>query len=288
MSVKEIDMKTFLRNHGLVAGILLMFVFTWPVDLANAGLLPFKVPYVISITFGWGIIFASLIMTGLSLGKEGIVKLVQRLLIWRVGWMWYLAAFSLLPTVYITAVLINAAWTGSPVDFSNAAAHMIFGASAKLSLYILPFFLFDFLTNAEEMGWRGYVLPRLQIRHSALISSLVLGAIWALWHLPRYLAPGDSGSFVLGTLKILAEAILYTWLYNNTKGSLLLATIMHAAGNTAGVFLPMANTLSGRNMGALVFVIAIEVLIAGLVTVVAGPENLSHSEDKQVQRYSYA
>lgn len=49
-------MKNFLRNHSLIAGILLMFIFTWPIDLANAGLLPLKVPYVISITFGWGII----------------------------------------------------------------------------------------------------------------------------------------------------------------------------------------------------------------------------------------
>jgi len=288
MFVKEIHMKSFLRNHSLIAGILLMFIFTWPIDLANAGLLHFKVPYVISITFGWGIIFASLIMTGLALGKDGIVRLIQRFLIWRVGWMWYLAAFLLLPTIYLSAVLIHAAWTGSPIDFSTVAAHMIFGASANLPTFILPFFIFDFLTNGEEMGWRGYVLPRLQAKHSALVSSLILGAIWGLWHLPRYLAPENSSSFVLGTLKIFAEAILYTWLYNNTKGSLLLTTIMHAAGNTAGVFLPMANTLSRSNLGVLVIVIVIEVMIAVLVTVVAGPEKLSHSEDKQVQTYSYA
>lgn len=227
-------------------------------------------------------------MTGLSLGKKGNVKLVKGFLIWRVGWIGYLAAFLLLPTIYLSAVLINAVLAGSPIDFSTVAAHMIFGASAKLSTFILPFFIFDFLTNGEEMGWRGYVLPRLQAKHSALVSSLILGVIWALWHLPRYLAPENTSLFVLGTLKILAEPILYTWLYNNTKGSLLLTTIMHAAGNTAGVFLPMANTLSGSNMGTLVFVIVIEVLIAILVTVVAGPERLSHREDKQVQTYSYA
>jgi membrane protease YdiL (CAAX protease family) len=288
MFVKEIHMKSFLRNHNLIAGILLMFIFTWPIDLANAGLLHFKVPYVISITFGWGIIFASLIMTSLALGKDGIVRLIQRFLIWRVGWMWYLAAFLLLPTIYLSAVLIHAAWTGSPIDFSTVAAHIIFGASANLPTFILPFFIFDFLTNGEEMGWRGYVLPRLQAKYSALVSSVILGAIWGLWHLPRYLAPENSSSFALGTLKIFAEAILYTWIYNNTKGSLLLTTIMHATGNTAGVFLPMANTLSGSNLGVLVIAIVIEVMIAVLVTVVAGPEKLSHGEDKQVQTYSYA
>lgn len=259
-----------------------MFVFTWPIDLANAGLLPFKVPYVISITFGWGIIFASLIMTGLTSGKKGIAKLIKGFLIWRVGWIWYLTAFFLLPIIFLSAVLINSAWTGLPIDFSTTAAHMIFGASAKLPALVLPFFIFDFLTNGEEMGWRGYVLPRLQAKHSALISSLILGAVWALWHLPRYLTPHNSGSFLLGTIKILADAILYTWLFNNTKGSLLLTTIMHAAENTAGVFLPMANTISRKNIGVLVIVIVMEVLVASLVTLAQGADRLSRSEDKQM------
>jgi membrane protease YdiL (CAAX protease family) len=105
----------------------------------------------------------------------------------------------------------------------------------------------------------------LQAKHNALVSSLILGLIWGFWHLPKYLAPGSTGSFIAGMVKILAEAILYTWLYNNTKGSLLLATILHASGNTAGVFLPIANTVSGNNMNVLIIAIALEILAAVLV-----------------------
>jgi membrane protease YdiL (CAAX protease family) len=127
------------------------------------------------------------------------------------------------------------------------------------------------------------VLPRLQARHSALVASLILGLIWGLWHLPKYLGPEGGGSFALGMAQILGSAILYTWLYNNTRGSLLLATIMHAANNTAGFFLPMANTRSSDHMGALVIAVGSIWLVAALVTVIAGPAQLSRSQPKQMQ-----
>ena len=255
----------FLKRHSLVAGTVLMFLLTWPVDLALAGVLPFKVPYVISIAFGWGISIATLIMTGITVGRDGVATLLKRFLIWRVGWKWYIVAFFLYPAVFFLSVLLNAAWTGTPIDFSSVFAHKIFGASANLPLFILPFFIYDFLTNGEEMGWRGYVLPRLQAKHSALVSSLILGMIWAFWHFPRYLAPGNTGSFALLLVKVLADAVIFTWVYNNTQGSLLLTTILHTAANTAGVFLPIANTQSSENLGT--YILAIVFLIVAAITV---------------------
>jgi membrane protease YdiL (CAAX protease family) len=255
----------FLKRHSLVAGIVLMFLFTWPVDLALAGVLPFNVPYVISITFGLGISIATLIMTGLILGKDGVVKLLKRFLIWRVGWSWYFVAFFLYPVVFSSAVLLSAMWTKTPIDFSGVFAHKIFGASASLPVFIVPFFIFDLLTNGEEMGWRGYVLPRLQAKYSPLVASLILGVIWAFWHFPRFLAPGNTGSFALMFAKVLADAVIYTWVYNNTNGSLLLTTILHAAANTAAVFLPMANTQSGEHVG--VYILAIVFLIVTAIAV---------------------
>jgi uncharacterized membrane protein len=83
--------------------------------------------------------------------------------------------------------------------------------------------------------------------------------------------------------EILGSAILYTWLYNNTHGSLLLVTLFHAAGNTAAFFLPMANTLSTHNIGALAIAIVLIWLTASIVTVVAGPEQLSRTQPRQVE-----
>jgi len=76
----------FLKRYSLVIGILLMFALTWPIDLANSGLFPFKVPFLIYITLGYGFIYAALIMTGLTLGKEGVIALLKRYVQWRVGW----------------------------------------------------------------------------------------------------------------------------------------------------------------------------------------------------------
>ena len=82
----------FLRRHSLVIGIILMFLFTWPIDLANSGVLPIQFPFIIYLFLGWGFIFASVLMTALTLGQEGVVSLLKRYLQWRVGWKWYLTA----------------------------------------------------------------------------------------------------------------------------------------------------------------------------------------------------
>lgn len=273
----------FLKRHSLIAGLLLMFLFTWPIELANSGVLPYRVPFLIYIFIGWGFIFASLIMTGLTLGRGAVITLLKRYLIWRVGWQWYLVAFLLFPAISVSAILLNAALTQSPIDFSSVLAYEIFGPSASLPVLILPFFLFDAITNGEEMGWRGYVLPRLQAKHNALVSSLILGVIWGFWHLPKYLMPESTGSFGLGMVGILAEAVLYTWLYNNTKGSLLLVAIFHATGNTAGVFLPIANTVSGDNMAALIIATVLEILVAVAVVKLATADSFSRNLPAQKQ-----
>jgi membrane protease YdiL (CAAX protease family) len=277
------SLRSFLRRHALAAGLVLMFVFTWPIDLAQAGRLSFKVPFALYLFLGWGFIAAALLMTGLTLGRAGVVALLKRFLIWRVGWRWYAVAFLLYPAIFVTAIALRAAWTGAAVDFGAAMARQFFGAGASLPLFILPFFLFEAIANGEEMGWRGYVLPRLQARHSALVASLILGLLWGVWHLPKYLGAEGGGSFGLMLVKTFADAILYTWLYNNTRGSLLLTTIFHATGNTAAFFLPLANTMSTRNTGALVIATVLIWLAAVVVTATTGPERLSRTQPRQVQ-----
>jgi membrane protease YdiL (CAAX protease family) len=245
--------------------------------------LPFQVPFAVYILLGYGFVFASLIMTGLTLGKKGVIALLKRFTIWRVGWKWYLVAFLLYPGILVSAVLLSAALSQTPPDFSTVFAHRIFGPSANLAILIFPFFIFDALANGEEMGWRGYVLPRLQSKYSALVSSLIVGVIWGIWHFPKFLAPGNDSSFALFMVKVMADAILYTWLYNNTKGSLLLVTLFHASGNTAGVFLPIANTVTGNNMSALMLQALLEIIVAFVIMIIAGAARLSRTQPKQVQ-----
>ena len=277
----------FLKRHSLVIGLFLMFLFTWPIDLASSGILPIQFPYVVYLFLGWGFVFAAVIMTGLTLGKEGVVSLLKRYLQWRVGWKWYLAAFGLVPVLWIAGVYLYAALTGVSPDFSTVVAYKIFGKSANLPLFVLPFFLVDLISNGEEIGWRGYVLPRLQTKYNALTSTMILGVVWAFWHLPKFLTSFNIIFFAWFSLHVMAFAVILTWLYNNTKGSLLLVAIAHAASNTVGNFVPVANTASDENMGAYITIVLLEIAAAVVVTVISGPARLSRTEPKQIQELSH-
>ncbi len=272
----------FVKRHALPIGIGLMFLLTWPIDLAHSGVLQLQIPFIVYLFLGWGFVVAALAMTALTLGRPGVVALLKRFLIWRVGWRWLLVALLLYPSILLGAVLINTAITQTPLDFTEVFAHRIFGASAYLPMFIVPFFLVDAISNGEEIGWRGYVLPRLQARHSALVASLILGVVWGFWHLPKFLAADNTSPFWLFMIRITASAVLYTWLFNNTRGSLLMTTMFHASANTAGVFLPIANTAVGANVNALIIQAALEILAAIAVTLLAGPARLSRTHDKQM------
>lgn len=273
----------FIKQHSLIIGILLMFAYTWTIDLSNSGVLPFKVPFVVALTVGWGFIFISLLMTWLSLGKEEMVALLKRYLMWRVSWKWYLAGLLLLPALQFASVILTALLTGIPADYSRPMIREVLPFSAPLPLLVVPWFIFEILTNGEEMGWRGYILPRLQTRYSALVSSLIVGALWGVWHLPKILGDGSGRGRSLAGYVIahIALAVLYTWLYNNTRGSLLLVTLFHASGNTAGMFLPVSFAVSGGLVENILIVLYILAACAAVLT--TGYERLSHTEGKQVQ-----
>lgn len=273
----------FLKRHSLVIGILLMFALTWPIHLAYLGLLPFQVPFVLYLFLGWGFGIASVIMTALTLGKAGVISLLKRYLHWRLGWKWYLVAIFLGPTLIVGGVYLNAALTRVTPDFSTVMAYKIFGTPADLLFFILPFFIVDFISNGEEIGWRGYVLPRLQAKYDGLASSLILGVIWGFWHLPIYLTHWNTVSFLWFMAHMLAASIVYTWLYNGTRGSLLLVTLFHASTNTAGVFMPMANTVSSANMGAYIMYVLLEGLLAIIIIRITGLERPSSTEPMQAQ-----
>ena len=273
----------FLKRHSLVIGIALMFLLTWPTDLAQQGLMPFKVPFIIYLFLGWGFGVAAVIMTGLTLGKAGVISLLKRYLQWRVGWKWYLAPFLLAPALIVGGVYLNAALTGVAPDFSAVYAYKIFGESAYLPFFFLPFFMVDFIANGEEMGWRGYVLPRLQTKYGALTSALIVGVIWGFWHLPKFLTHWEPLSFAWFMAHTITGSVLYTWLYNGTKGSLLLVTLFHAATNATGVFMPMANTVSSGNIGAYIIFVLLEAAAAIIIVIATGPERLSRTEPMQAQ-----
>lgn len=232
----------FIKRHSLALGLILMFVITWSIELAYSGFLVFSVPYGLYLFLGWGFIFAAILITMLVQGRTGLIELLKRYLIWRVDWKWYGFAFLLYPSICLAAMLLGKWILGASIDFSKIFALQIFDNSEQLWLFVVPFFLVDLITNGEEIGWRGFVLPRLQVRLSPFASSILLGMIWGFWHLPKHLASWDTQAYSLFIVRIVGDAVLYTWLFNHSRGSLLLTSIFHAMQNTAGTFLPIAGT----------------------------------------------
>jgi membrane protease YdiL (CAAX protease family) len=272
----------FLKRHSLVIGILLMFLFTWPQDLSNAGLMPFQVPFMMYLFLGWGFIVASVLMTWLTLGCSAVGALLRRYLKWRVGWKWYLVLL-IVPAIEVVSVFAHAALTGTPVDFTYVMADELRPESFSRLAFVIPFLLVDAIANGEEIGWRGYALPRLQAKYSALTAALVLGVIWGLWHLPKFLNHWDWTHFALFMVGTVAKSVLLAWLYNSTRGSLLLVVLAHAAWNTGSIFLPAASTVSTENLGAFAVETALEVIMAVVIAFAAGAANLSRTQPKQVQ-----
>jgi membrane protease YdiL (CAAX protease family) len=119
-----------------------------------------------------------------------------------------------------------------------AASHW----SLLLSTF-LPLVAFGliFPSIAEEPGWRGFALPRLQQRHGAVVASLILGTLHGLWHLPALMTtnfgPLPLANYVPFMLTATFATVIYTWVYNHTRGSILMAILLHAASNAAAGWL---------------------------------------------------
>lgn len=151
---------------------------------------------------------------------------------------------------YLFALLLSPAisWVGSLISeaFGQAALYdtpPLYGWDA-VRIVLITFISQFFYANAlgEEVGWRGFALPRLQARHSPLVASLVIAPAWFAWHLPLKLLNPDEIPYLFYGLTFVPSSILLTWVFNRTNGSILAVGIAHAAGNVSGKLLfPASN-----------------------------------------------
>jgi membrane protease YdiL (CAAX protease family) len=261
------------KQYALPFFFLLAYLFTWsnwlPQALTSRGIASVQVPDFLTIVSGYGPALAAIIVASLAYGSQGLREIFSRLVRWRVGIQWYLIALLLPAFVILLATSINK-WTGGAVpDFSSAP--FPFGPAEtpflqKFVILILVFTLgFDGL--GEEIGWRGFALPKLLEGRSALVSSLILGALWAVWHFPFALTKGTFLSEVplyWFFINLLALSIMYTWIFNNTNGGLLPVLLFHAAGNTIGNLFPILPP-AVPDLRIYYFTIAINCIIAMVI-----------------------
>jgi len=173
-------------------------------------------------------------MTGATEGREGVRRLLHRIVLWRVGLGWCLFVLVGIPAIIVLSTIVL---PGVVASFQTSAV------PSTLFLYVVagPVFLFAGGPVFEEVGWRGFALPRLQGLYGPLVGSIVLGALWGLWHLPLFLIPswdtphGNLLDVALFVILAVSIAVVITWVFNNTRGSVLLAILAHGSINSAAV-----------------------------------------------------
>jgi hypothetical protein len=234
MAADEARWKIWARSHLLLIYFFMAFTFTWTIGglclfaPAVAGTFSRR-PSLTNPLFYLAVYvpsLSSIILTAVFGGCAGLRKLYERLIPWRTGIQWYLFVLIVYPMGAVIAGEIAGAFTGVPVKIQNWA---------HLYLLLLPALIVDPGPLGEELGWRGFALPRMLERWSPLSASLILGLIWGLWHLPAFFISGLAQNrmalpvFLLATISV---SIIDTWLFLRTNGNLLLPILVHLMTNT--------------------------------------------------------
>ena len=266
------------KYPALCLVVLAIILAALPIAAVNLGLLPPAAHQLGALSSS----LAAIILVTIERGPAGVRELLGRILIWRVGVQWWAFAllFPIVPAV--AALYLFNVLGGPPVDWSTLA---------PLTDVVPMIVILTVLAGlGEEFGWRGFALPRLQARYSALVASLIVGLLWGIWHIPLFLTDGTSqsewlreGGWLLAvggyTVFCMAWSVQYTWVFNNTKGSVLLAAVVHGAGNAW--FGGYIDVYRGHFGGILTFT-AIMVIVSIGIVLFAGPANLSRTRKKNV------
>lgn len=234
------SVSSVLREHPVVAYFVLTFIVSWSLLLAIGGYdLISGVDWDDSSMFGLAIIamltgptVASVVLTWRLAGPAGLRELLNRLGLWRVSVRWYAVALFTAPIVVLTVNLglwLTAPAFRPPILSSEAsAAALLAGLGVGMT------------TVLEELGWTGFAIPRLRVRRSAFATALIVGVIWAVWHLLQIVWVGRSTAedvplvlylavYVLfAVASLTAYRVLMVWVYDATE-SLLVVTLMHAS-----------------------------------------------------------
>ncbi len=217
-----------------------------------------------------GPISAAFIATARFRGRAGVQELVGRIVNWRIEFLWYTIALFGPVVLFLAAGMIKHIYLGQDVDVAAFNRSPEFVGVPILALWLIHTLTFGL---GEEVGWRGFLLPRLQVGRSALRATLLVALFSTAWHIPMFLYRPSfqamSPSLIAGWVLSLALAsILLTWLYNSTRGSVLIAILFHGSVNVAFTS-EAAQGFIANAMGALITVWALVVLA------VAGPRYLS-------------
>ena len=271
-------MSALVKRHPALSLFLLASVLgVSPLALVAAGLAPSGFSQLGALSAS----IAGIILAAVEGGRRSVGELLRRGLVWRVNVGWWGLAL-----LYTALIALAALYTVELVGAATVAWNA-FGPIWRVAP--MMFVLIILAGLGEEFGWRGFLIPRLQLRHNALVSSLIIGTLHSLWHVPLFLVVGtaqygwaqDVGLIpaVLGySVFVIAWAIQLTWIFNNTKGSVLLAAVVHGAGNAwiGGYF----NVHGQAGMVGNILLAILMAAFALAIILIAGPTHLSRRTER--------
>ncbi len=269
-----------MRRHPLVSYFVLAYGLSWlcwlPFVLSQSGvgLLPFYLsPFSTVPGVFLGPCFSGFLMTAVVGGKAGMLRFLKRFIDWRVGIQWYLFVLLGIPAFWLLGALALPGVLPA-LTLSSLTTALVGYPSALLLTFLID-------GGGEEPGWRGFALPHLQVRYGPLLGTFILGVLWACWHLPLFLTivqasgPGvslltDLWHFVLYVPGTIFEAIIITWVFNNTRGSMLIAMLIHGVGDASPLpasLLPVLNSLYSTFRGFALAILLVNGIIALLLII---------------------
>jgi len=227
------SVRNWLIKNPVPAFFALTFGIAWSLWIPLGLLVPDN--YLLSLPGAWAPTLSAIILTGLSGGHSGVKNFLKKVVHWRVGVQWYLVVLFGIAGIAYLAIGVGVIFGVSAPEISLPA-----GLPREALIGFLPIlFLINILLGgpiAEDIGWRGYILPKLREQMSALQASLIIGVIWAVWHLPFFIFPAwrtavGNIPFFYFALLTTSWSVLFAWVYVNTE-SILMPILFHAAINT--------------------------------------------------------
>ncbi len=213
-------------------------------------------------------------------GKNAIKDLIRSMFNYKdIGKMWWIPVFLLLPAIEFCAFLLNIISGGTIPE-----------APLLMQPWIIPIYFIGALLPfanpfREEFGWRGYALNQLQMKWNALLSSIILGILWGIWHLPLYFFPTSQKLYAYIPIWVLITettllSCFMTWLYNNTNRSMLTALIFHALADISGIIFPNYLTRFG-----LYYSIILKIILVACIIIVFGHKKMVRPTNNLIMNF---
>ena len=277
-TMKESGLKALIKRHPLLSFFTLAIVISWLIALPSLFFgMPFK-PFQNLGAYGP---FLAAIAVSAALGSDELKSLLNRMRNFRFGVGWYLIAIFGNLFLY----LLIAGLSGAPLGQSLGQKWTLI-----FTLY-LPALFTSYLMSpiGEETGWTGFAIPHLQKRFSPWLSAIILGVVWAVWHLPGFFVPSEMGAFTLVSflffvLISIFVRIIWTWITNHAGGSGIAAILLHASSNAVSLVLipnllptPTPNQMATSGLLLLGFLFFFVVLILSFTC-----GRLSYKENVQI------